>query len=378
MRTGVAAAFAGADETVATLANTVGDAASRLRLAFLGGWPLDELISLTTSLPGWPSEAAQSELVLEVLDCPEAREFPPNTRRTARYIKALTRALEADVTVEEVDERLLLMYAALPAALDGGTPELAYLHYSVEPGAAPIVIRAADRWGAGTETGCVVWDAGAWLASFALAQPDLFRARCVLELGSGCGLLSCALARHCRPRTLIATDLYHPTLDNLRQNLQRNGLADAPVLAADEVGPYLAKQSREGEVAACCVSLDWLDPSLSSANLLAAAEPPDVIVAADCVYGEELVDGLVRTLRALLVRPHAVALVASKRRNERTWSAFQDALARHGLHSAVEPIDAEERGHGRGRGVRADLWRLCDPSDITLLRLTRTWSATSK
>lgn len=349
-------------------AERVREAQERLREAFLGGWPLDELWSLTQALPSWPSEDAQAQLVDGVLDCPRARSFPPNRRRTARFLKAVSRALEEDGSVE-VDERLLQMYALLPGTPSGGEPELAYVHYALGDGGPPVVLRAADAWGAGAETGCCVWDAGAWLASFALARLELFASRSVVELGTGCGLLSCLLASRCEPRALVATDVYRPTLDNLRHNLQCNGLADAPVLPAGEVPSYLAGRRREGKPAVCCASLDWLEPSLAGASALAELEP-DIIVAADCVYSEELVDGLARTLRALLARPTAVALVASKRRNARTWSAFEAALERHGLRSEEDAISAgTERGGCAGRAQRR--WRLSDPSDITLLRLCR-------
>ncbi|KAG8470820.1 hypothetical protein KFE25_009241 [Diacronema lutheri] len=345
-------------------------AVERLRATYLQGQAAcDELVLLARALPEWPLAAAQAAVVDGVLACAPAREFPPNSRRTSRFVRLLVRALEDESDVEEIDERLLRMCATLPMTPLVAAPELAYLHFHVGADAAPIVLRAADAWGAGAETGCCVWDAGAWLAFYALARPELFASRCVVELGSGCGLLSCLLARECAASELVATDVYGATVDNLRANLRRNGGADVPVLAAHGVAAHVALRRDQGLPTVCCATLDWTEPTLASATALAAVTP-DVVVAADCVYSEELLDGLARTIRALLARPSAIALVASKRRSEETLRAFEAALVRHGLQGIEEAIGPPRAESDSDARERAQLWRLCDPSDVSLLRIT--------
>jgi predicted nicotinamide N-methyase len=330
-------------------------AVTRLKGAYLQGWPLDELISLVHALPGWPSEDAQAAFFEGVLDCEQARQYRPNKRRTSQWLKSLVRSLEDGGDVE-VDERLLRMYASLPATASHGV-EFAHVHYQVGDGT--LVLRVADAWGAGAETGCCLWDAGAWFACHAMHCPERFAARRVIELGAGVGLLSCVLARS-GASSLLSTDVYDETLDNLRHNLQANLHTCVPVLAAVDVSGYFAEHATGSACTAVCARLDWLDAS--GAQALRAFDA-DLIVAADCVYSEELVDGLVHTLAVLLARPSAVALVACKRRNDQTWSAFQRALALHELHSVEEDI-------AMGGAVKAPAWRLCEPKDITLLRLT--------
>ncbi|KAJ1621936.1 hypothetical protein T492DRAFT_1065707 [Pavlovales sp. CCMP2436] len=348
-------------------------AVRRLRVGFLQGWPLGELMALAGAVPGWPSEKAQAAVFDAIFGDHGARAFPPSVRRTAKLLKLLLKALEDGDEEVEMDERLLHTYASLPVATPGDGVEWSYLHYHLAVDAPPIVLRTADAFGRGAETGSVVWDAGVWLACYALARPELFAARRLVELGAGCGLLSCALARQCAPRELIATDAYEETLANVQHNLDANGIPDVPVLASDAVAPYVRARrsgSPAGEGVVCCARLDWFDPEAASA--LGALEP-DLVLAADCVYNEDLLDGLVRTIRALITpsssRPAASALIASKRRSEQTWAVFQAALARHNLRSEEEDISCS-RGDLEGGAGCAGLWRLCDPTDITLLRLT--------
>ncbi|KAI4152558.1 MAG: hypothetical protein LQ341_000697 [Variospora aurantia] len=134
----------------------------------------------------------------------------------------------------------------------------------------------------GESIGRHIWDAAialaAWLLKYkAKVQQADGKQHCILELGSGCGLVGLVLAsmsqnQNCR---LILTDLDNESL---------------------KLAKYNARGSREAfnSVWQCC-TLDWTEPQKFSTD-----QYPVLIVASDCIYNVDNIPDLVRTFSYLV------------------------------------------------------------------------------
>lgn len=147
--------------------------------------------------------------------------------------------------------------------------------------------------------GSIVWDTSIVLARLLLDEekyPRRFfaRPRRFLELGSGCGLLGIAAAL--RGASVTLTDIAS-VLPRLRRNVDANrDLLPSEVELVADVTPAAAHADEAERLAVA--ELDWtrLDDALSGS----AVRPPyDVILVADCVYQEALVEPLIDVLAAL-------------------------------------------------------------------------------
>ena len=120
-------------------------------------------------------------------------------------------------------------------------------------------------------TGACVWDAAITLCDHLCERPQLVEGRCVVELGSGCGVLSIVAAR-LGARCVHATDLEQALL-LLARNVWLNGTSAGQTQASDGGG---------GVTVGCC---NWGDTS--HADCLLSQCPGgrvDVILGSDLVY----------------------------------------------------------------------------------------------
>mmetsp|Transcript_13500 Transcript_13500/g.20552 ORF Transcript_13500/g.20552 Transcript_13500/m.20552 type:complete len:174 (-) Transcript_13500:73-594(-) len=151
------------------------------------------------------------------------------------------------------------------------------------------------------------------------------RGKCVVELGSGCGMVGIAAAM-LGARTTILTDLNY-TLPVMKANVEQN------------MPNIHNKQIVE------CVDCDWFNPPPLSELVSGVGcdeYDVDVILVADCVWVEDLVTPLLRTLR----------LYTDERANDgndgTVWISYQQRGARahelfwngmHELFSSVVEVD---------------------------------------
>lgn len=124
------------------------------------------------------------------------------------------------------------------------------------------------------DVGCVVWDAAIVLSKFLerreCVEPGLFSGRSVVELGSGTGIVGIMAAT--LGADVTVTDL-EDLQDLMKTNIEKN--------SALITGSCQAKVLKWGE--------DILDFSPS----------PDYVLMADCIYYEESLKPLLKTLRDL-------------------------------------------------------------------------------
>ncbi|XP_060608784.2 protein N-lysine methyltransferase METTL21D [Anolis sagrei] len=141
------------------------------------------------------------------------------------------------------------------------------------PPESGLVLRVAQRSAGGT--GCVVWDAALVLARFlakkspAQASLDL-RRKAALELGAGTGLVGLMAA--CLGANVTVTDL-EEVQDLLKMNIENN--------------QHLFTGSIQAKV------LKWGE------DVTDFLPPPDYILMADCIYYEESLEPLLKTLKDL-------------------------------------------------------------------------------
>lgn len=165
-------------------------------------------------------------------------------------------------------------------------------------------------------TGCHEWEAGFYLAEFLMNRPDIVEGKKLMEIGSGSGVSGIVAAR-LDPQELVLTDGDLDTVDNLLDNLERNGIATSGTLAG--TGGVCKVQ---------CVRMSWE----AFANHPVSKMCPHVILGADLLYDPGVIPSLVDLLkRGLSSRVGCVAYIATALRNESTLDAFLSASESHGL-----------------------------------------------
>ncbi|XP_071972130.1 protein N-lysine methyltransferase METTL21D isoform X2 [Engystomops pustulosus] len=124
------------------------------------------------------------------------------------------------------------------------------------------------------DVGCVVWDAAIVLSKFLerqeCAEPGLFKGRHVVELGSGTGIVGIMAST-------LGANVTVTDLEDLQHLMKANITSNSALIS----GSCQAKVLKWGE--------DVLDFSPS----------PDYILMADCIYYEESLKPLLKTLRDL-------------------------------------------------------------------------------
>ncbi|KAI0408811.1 putative methyltransferase-domain-containing protein [Xylaria palmicola] len=164
-----------------------------------------------------------------------------------------------------------------------------------------------------------LWPAGMTLARYMLRyHAKSLAGKRILELGAGGGLVGLAVARGCdlgdgHPPLRITDQMEMFSL--MRHNIALNQL--------------------EGKVEATV--LNWGEPLPPDV----VASPPDVVLAADCVYFEPAFPLLQVTLAALLaLRPEAVVYFCFKKRRRADMQFLKSARRRF---SVAEVEDDDER-----------------------------------
>ena len=165
------------------------------------------------------------------------------------------------------------------------------------------------------DVGWQLWRASFYLADFLIANAAQWRDKCVLELGAGLGLTS--LVASLFARRVLCTDLPH-VLPLAERNWRLNRAR------LDAINNNSNSNSNSNSVR--FKQLDWtkyeeLKSALDRAECaeVAALSDADVLMAADCVYDNELTACLLNTIYALMTRGGArrvpkVAYVANETR----------------------------------------------------------------
>ena len=210
-------------------------------------------------------------------------------------------------------------------------------------GLAPSEVVLQQRWReGGAGTGSAAWSASHVLAellcrgvsslardlradedprgsSCAAALPDSWQGAVAVEVGAGLGLTAIVATR--LGMRVVATDGDEPTLPLLRANLAAN---DAAAVGGSE-NEGQERGWASGASGASAELLKW-----GSADCAAGRAPPDLVFAADVVYGEDLSvwRALARTLQDI-AGERTVVLISQTTRYAKKESIFYRLLRRH-------------------------------------------------
>ena len=196
----------------------------------------------------------------------------------------------------------------------------------------------SNRKNAGT--GVNVWDGALLLAHYLDKQlPNLVRNKRVLELGAGCGLVGMA-AGVLGARQVLLTDLEY-AIPNMQENVDRH--ADL----------YDNNYQQDSKAMVCC-PLDWKqeitwDKIGEEIYDMNERWIPDVILVADCVWVQPLVEPLLSILQKLSP-PQADTsiemkiLISYQRRGKSTHEEFWTGIHTRFPNATVTEVDVTEVG----------------------------------
>lgn len=160
----------------------------------------------------------------------------------------------------------------------------------------------------------------------------------VLELGTGCGIVSATLS-HLRPLdTILATDMPEATeiaTTNLAQKYGRMLSSDGTPLAVEP--EY--------------VVLDWTEevpPQVATKTF-------DLVMVADCTYNSDVVPDLVNTLKRVTDHSQQALIVVALKRRHDSESIFFDLMSESGLRSVEMHTERSGMFDGNNTGNEEEI-----------------------
>uniref|UniRef100_A0A670YGE2 FAM86 N-terminal domain-containing protein n=1 Tax=Pseudonaja textilis TaxID=8673 RepID=A0A670YGE2_PSETE len=258
---------------------------------------------------------------------PLCLKYPPSVQYRRRFLSELIKKHES-TSSEPLDQ----LYEALGLVLNTEETTHCYKNYLLPSGDAITLRENVAIVSRGT-TGLVTWDAGLYLAEWALENSEVFRNR-ILELGSGIGLTGIAICKVCHPREYIFSDHHEGVLQQLSENLQLNGLtleAESSSHRREERPNHRGHHDVDLEDNHVRISVKELDWNLVSKDELAKLQV-DVILAADVVYDPEVSQHLIGVLQRFPrdggKRATPEVYIAFNIRNPDTYHDFQMQLGK--------------------------------------------------
>ncbi|RHY31257.1 hypothetical protein DYB32_003790 [Aphanomyces invadans] len=226
-------------------------------------------------------------------------------------------------------------------------------------------------------TGVSVWSASLILSRWVLADAAFFAGKAVCELGAGCGVSGIATYLYTAAGSVVLSDLYQHTVDNLHHNAELNRVEGSKneVTGCHECGTLqrFTAENPEGKLLLCgrcrvaaycsrdCQKAAWKDhkgpckqwqispPSTTKKTLevqaIDWAKPNtygprgayDVVMGSDLVYHKAIAPILAQVVDAILAPGGRFLHVASTQRD--SLVEFNEAMDARGfkLHAEVVP-----------------------------------------
>ena len=226
--------------------------------------PVDKVIQELKFIPGWPTYDSQTILV-DFLGL--YSESPPPTRWFKYFLKCLHQEIESNH--EEVHDAIVEMIVQV--ALLSSDDDAGNVIFPL-PNDKKALIHAKKIH---NQVGMRLWTAGIFLSEIMLQFP-FCEGRNLLELGAGTGCTGILLALSSKFKKIVMTDFHPDVMENLQFNIDRN----SHLLSSSSVNSPATVMS--------CEILDWAYYSESDISHLLNELPNPVILAADCIYSNDL------------------------------------------------------------------------------------------
>jgi hypothetical protein len=292
-------------------------------------------------------ERGQRRFVQNVVQNPLAAAMPVRASYTRILGKRFIAAIE-EGPQEMMDE--LMEWWTLQCSTSLPTNEVSFKHFAVAP-EKYVSVAIFPQF---SNVGLSLWPSAfvtvdilaMELQGRAVLLPKAQKELRVVELGAGSGLTGAAMERILSPqrkserylKQLILTDYQQVVLDNCKANVERN--AEGRDLLSIRVE-----------------LLDWTEDN----DNLFASWNCNVLLAADCIYDVDVLDGLAKTIKSFLrTGRDAVALVIQTHRQRNTLKIFFDAVAEVCKLETFQ-IGISNCGRFSLRGCPS--WDCCDGSD---------------
>ncbi|KAM0811700.1 putative Methyltransferase-domain-containing protein [Seiridium cardinale] len=276
----------------------------------------------------WPPPAllrqpdAQSFLYKHIFD-PSRLPHRPPVGYEKRVLKTLIARIQRAAGSNSADGKPLQYLTSLLARLETTTAspdslaqQDAYMTYNCSTSLNtwhPVTLHESRSLISGsTHTGHRTWEGALHLASYLLGNPSLVSNKRVLELGAGTGFLGILCRKHLDARQVTATDGDEKVVDEMRENLELNGLKEDDAIAARKL--WWGKE----------LLGDWQGCEHGSGF--------DTVIGADIIYQKEATQALVEALRALLdLQPRARMLLSNALRFPDVFEIFRQECTRNSL-----------------------------------------------
>ncbi|KAF0690378.1 Aste57867_18213 [Aphanomyces stellatus] len=276
--------------------------------------PTEQFMQTLRGCDGYTTLEFQDLFMTQVVQNTICDDYAPKRSYTFRILKLYVQDVEN--AGEELSDLLLadVLASVCHKNVSLGSADLDELHhvsYRI-PRAGPVVVddvitcRVAA---AHNEVGMKLWEAGFFLAEYALSHPHVFQGKRILELGAGAGFTGLVIAAMPSVAAHVMLTDYAPVvMQNLRYNIEVN----APRLTC----PVTA------------MALDWTEWTWDADNATAY----DLLIAGDCVYDVDAFPDMMHVLGSFLDGDKAAAAIfASTLRNQKTFDAFLTQLRDHAI-----------------------------------------------
>ena len=151
-------------------------------------------------------------------------------------------------------------------------------------------------------TGMSIWKGAEVMSTYLQQHSNLIKGKRVLELGAGCGLVGLVCALALDAKSVLITDGDYQVLNNLRYNVQLNGLT--LLEANDNDGDNVTNEETSSAsmqlttMMVSCPQLIW--GKNHAIKFKKRYGMQDIIIATDCVYITQSVYPLFETVNELL------------------------------------------------------------------------------
>ncbi|XP_060642596.2 protein-lysine N-methyltransferase EEF2KMT [Anolis sagrei] len=312
----------------------IGKLAFRFQRGFLAAQRLPHFpwADLEKTLKTSKDSSSLLTILQETVLHPLCLKYPPSVKYRRCFLSELIKKHEA-TGAEPLDQ----IYESLGDVLNAEETAQFYKSYLLPSGEAITLGESVAIISQGT-TGLMTWDAGLYLAEWALENPAIFTNRSILELGSGIGLTGLAICKACHPSKYTFSDHHPCVLQQLLENIHLNGFA--PDVCGCSPAKWDTQKAELTGFKGPKVSVTELDWSLVTKEELVGLSS-DVVIAADVVYDPELMHALIRVLQKLPSGPDGKkapeVYIAFTIRNPDTYHCFQTELDKVGIRWQAVP-----------------------------------------